>query len=84
MLFLVSLEPIAPISRKGKIGGGGWVHPKGANNMAMSGLLSRSNLVGTGVAISVLFGLNGVRNKQSHLVGPPFPVFKAHFSATAS
>jgi len=25
----------------------------------------------------------GVRNKQSHLVGPPFPVFKAHFTATA-
>jgi len=31
----------------------------------------------------VLFGLNGVGNKQSHLVGPPFPVFKACFSATA-
>ena len=29
------------------------------------------------------FGKNGVRNKQSHLVGPSFPEFKAHFSATA-
>ena len=34
-------------------------------------------------AISVLFGINRVRNKRSHLVGPPFPVFKARFSATA-
>ena len=25
----------------------------------------------------------GVRNKRSHLVGPPFPEFKARFSATA-
>jgi len=40
-------------------------------------------LVGTGRAISVLFGINGVRNKQSHLVGPPFPAFKACYSATA-
>ena len=59
------------------------MHPKGANNMAASGLTSRSDLVGTGRAISILFGLNGVRNKRSHLVGPPFPVFKARFSATA-
>jgi len=50
-------------SRKGGIGGGGWVHPKGANSMVMSGLVSRSDLVGTGRAISVLFGINGVRNK---------------------
>jgi len=70
-------------SRKGGIGGGGWVHPKGANSMATSGLVSRNNLVGTGRAISVFFGLNGVRNKQYHFVGPPFPVFKTCFSATA-
>jgi len=53
------------------------VHPKGANSMAVSGLVLRSDLVGTGRAISVLFGINGV----SHLVGPPFPEFKARFSA---
>ena len=41
---------------------------------------ARSDLVGTGRAI---FGINGVRNKRSHLVGPPFPEFKARFSATA-
>ena len=71
------------VSRKGGTGGGGWVHPKGANSMAVSGLVFRSDLVGTERAISILFGINGVRNKQSHLVGPPFPEFKACFSATA-
>ena len=40
-------------------------------------------LVGTGRAISVLFGINGVRNKRSHLVGPPYSEFEACFSATA-
>jgi len=59
------------------------VHPKGANNMAASRLIFTSDLVGTGRAISILFGTNGVRNQQSHLVGPPFPEFKTHFSATA-
>jgi len=71
------------VSRKGGTGGGGWVHPKGANSMAASELVFRSNLVGTGRAISILFDINGVRNKRSHLVGPPFPEFKACFSATA-
>jgi len=41
------------LSKKGGIGGGGWVLPKGANSMAMSGLGCRNNLV----------GINGVRNK---------------------
>jgi len=50
-------------SRKGVIEGGGWVHANGANSMATSGLVSRSNFVGTGRAISVLFGINRVRNK---------------------
>ena len=59
------------------------MHPKGVNSVAASGLIFSSVLVGIGRAISVLFGINGVRNKRSHLVGPPFPEFKAHFSATA-
>jgi len=49
------------------------VHPKGANSMAASGLVFRSELIGTGRAISILFGINGVKNKRSHLVGPPVP-----------
>jgi len=60
------------VSRKGGTGGGRWVYP----------LVFRSDLVGTGRAISILFGINGVSNKWSHLVGPPFPEFKARFSAT--
>jgi len=71
------------VSRKGGTGGGGWVHLKGANSMAVSGLVFRSDLVGTGRAISILSGINGVRNKRSHLVGPPLPEFKAGFSAAA-
>ena len=59
------------------------MHLKGANSMAMSGLISRNDFVSSGKDISVLFGLNGFRNKPSHLVGPPFPGFKARFSATA-
>ena len=58
------------------------MHPKGASSMAASGLVLRGDLVGTGRAISVHFGINGVRNKRSHLVGPSFPEFKARFSAT--
>ena len=82
--FMMSLPSFGDrfcFSNKGGIGGGGWVHLQCANSMAMSGLVSRNDLVGTGRATSVLFGINGVRNKQSHLVGSPFPAFKAHFSA---
>jgi len=43
------------ISRKGGIKGGGLVHPKAANSMAVFGLISRSNLVGTGRVISFIF-----------------------------
>ena len=59
------------------------MHPKDANSMTVSGLVFRSDLVGTGRAISILLGINGVRNKRSHFVGAPFPEFKARFSATA-
>ena len=48
-------------SRKGGTGGDGWVHLEGANSMAVSGLCSRKVLVGTGRAISIVFGTNGVR-----------------------
>ena len=48
-------------SRKGGAGGGGWVHPKGSNSMAVSGLHDRKVLVGTGRAISAIFGINGLR-----------------------
>ena len=54
------------MSRKGGTGGGGWVHPKGANSMAVSGLRGRKVLVSTGRAISIVFGINRVR-KYSRL-----------------
>ena len=72
----------ASAERTGLVGGG-LVCPKGANCMATSELVSRNDLVGIGRAISILFGINGVGNQQSHHVGPPFPEFKTHISATA-
>ena len=43
------------VNRKGETGGDGWVHPKGANSMAASGLVLRSNLVGTGAPFLSFF-----------------------------
>ena len=59
------------------------MHPKGANSMATSGLQCRKTLVNTERAISVVFGIIGLRNKPSCLVGSPFPAFMARFTATA-
>ena len=51
-------------------------------SMALSGFGCRKALVGTKSHISVVFwGLNGLINNLSHLLGPPFPVFKARYSA---
>ena len=38
---------IAGYVRKGRIGGGGWVHPKGTDSMAVSGFCFTSALVGS-------------------------------------
>ena len=46
------------VSRKDGTGGGGRVYLKGANNMAMSGFVSKKALIGTERAISVLSGIN--------------------------
>ena len=62
-LLAMSLGLRFCMSRKNGTEGGGWAHPKGANSMAASGLVFRSDLVGTGRAISILFGINGVRNQ---------------------
>ena len=79
-LLAVSLGDRFCFSRMGGIEGGGWVHQKGANSMAMSWLSCRNDLVGNGRAISVLFGINGVKNKRSHLIGPLFPAFILSYS----
>ena len=54
-------------------------HPPLSLSTTFPGLVFRSDLVGTGRVISIFFGINGVRSKRSHLVGPPFPEFKARF-----
>ena len=46
------------MNRISRAEGSGWVHPKGANCMAASGLSCRKALVGTRRPISVLFGKN--------------------------
>ena len=43
------------------------------------GLRGRKVLVGTGRAISIDFGINGVRKYPSGFVGPSFPAYMALF-----
>ena len=63
-------------NRKGGTGGGGWVYPKGADSMAISGLSFRNTLVGSRWAIAVLLCTNGSRKQLSRLAQCPFPVGK--------
>jgi len=63
-------------SGKGEIGGGGWVHLKGADSMAISGLSFRNNLVGSGWATAVLLCMNGLRKQSSLPAWRPFPAGK--------
>jgi len=57
--------------RKGRIGGGGWVHPKSADGMAVSGLHFNA-LVGSGWATAVLLCMNGLRKQSSRSAWHPF------------
>ena len=66
-LWFRSSKSIYSGSRKGGAGGGGWVHLKGANSMAMSGLGCRKPSVGIARSL-VLFGTNDL---PSNLVGHP-------------
>ena len=52
-------------------------------SMAASGLSCRKALVGTRWPISILFGINGLGNKLSYLVRPPFQAFSYDGSAFA-
>jgi len=63
-------------SRKSGIGGGGWVHLKGANRMAVSGLHFGSALVGSGWATAVLLCMNRLRKQPSCPAWHPFPAGK--------
>jgi len=53
------------VSRKDSTRGGGWVHLKGANSMAMSGLSVRKSLVGSGKPFSLVSCTNGLRKQSS-------------------
>ena len=53
------------------MGGGGWVHPKGANNVAVPGLSFRNTVIDTGHTASVLLCTNGLRKQSSHICSAP-------------
>ena len=63
-------------SRKGGTGGGGWVHPKGADSMAVSELRFESALVGSEWATAVLLCTNRLRKQSSRTAQHPFLVGK--------
>jgi len=59
-------------NKKGRIGGGGWVHLKGADSMAVSGLCFGNALVGSEWATAVLLCTNGLRKQSSCPARRPF------------
>jgi len=59
-------------SRKSGIRGDGWVHPKGADSMAVSGLRFENTFVGSEWATAVLLCTNGLRKQSSCLARHPF------------
>jgi len=61
-------------SKNGGIRGGGWEQPKAWLHLGSSVEMTWLALRGPFLSF---FGINGVRNKRSHLVGPPF---RAHQS----
>ena len=77
----MSLGLMFSVSRKGDSERLVCAHQKGTNSMAMSGLTCRKTLIDTGRAVSVLVGINELRNKLTYLVGPPFVAFIVRFSA---
>jgi len=65
-----------PAVTLGGIGGGGWVHPKGADSMAVSGLRYENALVGSEWATAVLLCMNRLRKHSSCPARHPFPMGK--------
>jgi len=62
--------------QRGRIGGGGWVHPKGADSMVVSGLRFENALVGSEWATAILLCTNGLRKQSSCPARHPFPMGK--------
>jgi len=75
----ISLGDRFCVSRKSGTGGGGWVHPKDANSIAMSGLAHGWYRVDH-------FSLFKLKWTKKTVLSPciPSPVFKANISARAS
>ena len=63
-------------NRKGGTGGGGWVHLKGADSMAVSGLHFGNALVGSEWSTANFLCTNGLRKQSSRLARCPFSVGK--------
>ena len=63
------------IQQKGWDGGGGWVHLKGADSMAVSGLRFENTLVSSEWATAVLLCTIGLRKQSSYPAWRPFPVW---------
>ena len=57
-------------------GGDGWVHPKGADSMAVSGLRFENALVDSDRATAVLLCTNGLKKQSSCPARRPFPTGK--------
>ena len=57
-------------------GGGGWVHPKSADSMAVSGLRFENALIGSEWATAVLQCTKGLRKQSSCPTRRPFPTGK--------
>jgi len=58
--------------QQGGIRGGGWVHSKGADSIAISGLHFGNTLVSFEWATAVLLCMNGLRKQSSCPAQPPF------------
>ena len=71
----MSLGERFSMTKNGRTGGGGLVHPKGENSMAMSGFGCKNCSEGVGGPyISPILSMNGPRKQSSYLVGPPCSV----------
>ena len=77
LLLAVTFGDRFCFSRKGGIRGGGWVNPKGADSMAISGLCFGNALVGSEWATAVLLCMNVLRKQSSCPAWCPFPVGKS-------
>ena len=75
-IHLVMSLPAMSFGGRIRIGGGGWMHPKGVDSMAVSWLCFRNALIGSGWAAAVFRCTNGLGKPSSHLAQCPFPAGK--------